>query len=42
MLKLEHPLLTNRELEKLRRVSTRDLLATTCLPCFGQAKGKLD
>ena len=31
MLKLEHPLLTNRELEKLRRVSHRDLLATCLL-----------
>ena len=29
MLKLAHPLLTNRDLEKLRRVSNRDLLATT-------------
>src|SRR5450631_4408671 len=28
-LKLPHPLLSNRELEKLRRVSNRDLLATT-------------
>ena len=36
MLKLEHPLLTNRDLEKLRRVSNRDLLATT-LPTLFQA-----
>ena len=36
MLKLEHPLLTNRDLEKLRRVSNRDLLATT-LPCLFRA-----
>src|SRR5205085_11646336 len=28
-LKLPHPLLTNRDLEKLRRVSTSDLLANT-------------
>ena len=37
MLKLAHPLLTNRELEKLRRVSNRDLLATT-LPALFRAK----
>src|SRR6202790_1583064 len=37
MLKLEHPLLSNRELEKLRRVSNRDLLATT-LPALFRAK----
>jgi glutamate synthase (NADPH) large chain len=37
MLKLEHPLLTNRELEKLRRVSHRDLLATT-LPALFRAE----
>src|SRR5256884_7725977 len=36
MLKLEHPLLTNRDLERLRRVSNRDLLATT-LPTLFQA-----
>jgi len=36
MLKLEHPLLSNRELEKLRRVSHRDLLATT-LPALFRA-----
>src|SRR5258707_3266255 len=33
MLKLAHPLLTNRELEKLRRVSNRDLLARPCPAC---------
>jgi glutamate synthase (NADPH/NADH) large chain len=37
MLKLAHPLLTNRELEKLRRVSNRDLLAAT-LPALFRAK----
>jgi glutamate synthase domain-containing protein 2/glutamate synthase domain-containing protein 3 len=37
MLKLAHPLLSNRELEKLRRVSNRDLLATT-LPALFRAK----
>jgi len=36
MLKLAHPLLSNRELEKLRRVSNRDLLATT-LPALFRA-----
>src|ERR1700677_1093166 len=36
MLKLGQPLLTNRELEKLRRVSYRDLLATT-LPALFRA-----
>ncbi len=34
MLKLEHPLLTNHDLEKLRRVSYRDLLATTIPTLF--------
>jgi glutamate synthase (NADPH/NADH) large chain len=34
MLKLAHPLLTNRDLEKLRRVSNRDLLATTLPALF--------
>src|SRR6267378_2219892 len=34
MLKLEHPLLTNRDLEKLRRVSRGDLLATTLPALF--------
>src|SRR6202451_3622380 len=37
MLKLAHPLLSNRELEKLRRVSNRNLLATT-LPALFRAK----
>jgi glutamate synthase (NADPH) large chain len=39
MLKLEHPLLTNRELEKLRRVSHRDLLATTLPALFVASEG---
>jgi glutamate synthase (NADPH) large chain len=40
MLKLEHPLLTNRELEKLRRVSHRDLLATTLPALFLANEGE--
>jgi glutamate synthase (NADPH) large chain len=40
MLKLEHPLLTNRELEKLRRVSNRDLLATTLSALFRASEGE--
>jgi glutamate synthase (ferredoxin) len=40
MLKLEHPLLTNRELEKLRRVSNRDLLATTLPALFCPSEGE--
>src|ERR1700747_2718885 len=40
MLKLEHPLLTNRELEKLRRVSNRDLLATTLSTLFRASDGE--
>src|ERR1700757_395839 len=40
MLKLEHPLLTNRELEKLRRVSNRDLLATTLPTLFRASEGE--
>jgi len=40
MLKLEHPLLTNRELEKLRRVSNRDLLATTLPALFVASEGE--
>ncbi|MFZ0536349.1 MAG: glutamate synthase large subunit, partial [Candidatus Sulfotelmatobacter sp.] len=40
MLKLEHPLLANRELEKLRRVSTRDLLATTLPALFRASEGE--
>jgi glutamate synthase (NADPH/NADH) large chain len=38
LLKLEHPLLTNRDLEKLRRVSTGDLLANT-LPMLFRVSG---
>ncbi len=40
MLKLAHPLLTNRELEKLRRVSNRDLLATTLPALFRVSDGE--
>ena len=40
MLKLAHPLLTNRELEKLRRVSNRDLLATTLPALFPASEGE--
>jgi glutamate synthase (NADPH) large chain len=40
MLKLEHPLLTNRELEKLRRVSAGDLLATTLPALFRASEGE--
>ncbi|MGD0162141.1 MAG: glutamate synthase-related protein [Candidatus Sulfotelmatobacter sp.] len=40
MLKLAHPLLSNRELEKLRRVSTRDLLATTLPALFRASEGE--
>jgi glutamate synthase (NADPH) large chain len=40
MLKLAHPLLTNRELEKLRRVSNRDLLATTLPALFRVGDGE--
>jgi glutamate synthase domain-containing protein 2/glutamate synthase domain-containing protein 1/glutamate synthase domain-containing protein 3 len=36
-LRLEHPILTNRDLEKLRRVSTSDLLTST-LPTLFPAK----
>jgi len=39
-LKLPHPLLTNRDLEKLRRVSTSDLLATTLPMHFCVAGGE--
>jgi glutamate synthase domain-containing protein 2/glutamate synthase domain-containing protein 1/glutamate synthase domain-containing protein 3 len=41
MLKLAHPLLTNRELEKLRRVSNRDLLATTLPALFRASDGEV-
>jgi len=37
-LKLEHPILTNRDLEKLRRVSWGDFLATT-LPALFRVEG---
>ncbi|HKI26814.1 MAG TPA: glutamate synthase large subunit [Candidatus Sulfotelmatobacter sp.] len=40
MLKLAHPLLSNRELEKLRRVSNRDLLATTLPALFRVSEGE--
>src|ERR1700685_804473 len=40
MLKLAHPLLSNRELEKLRRVSNRDLLATTLPALFRAGEGE--
>ena len=40
MLKLAHPLLSNRELEKLRRVSNRDLLATTLPALFRASEGE--
>ncbi len=40
MLKLAHPLLSNRELEKLRRVSHRDLLATTLPALFRASDGE--
>jgi glutamate synthase domain-containing protein 2/glutamate synthase domain-containing protein 1/glutamate synthase domain-containing protein 3 len=39
-LKLPHPILTNRDLEKLRRVSTGDLLATTIPTLFRAADGE--
>ncbi len=39
-LKLPHPLLTNRDLEKLRRVSTSDLLANTLPMLFRVAGGE--
>ena len=40
-LKLPHPLLTNRDLEKLRRVSSGDLLATTLPALFRAEDGEL-
>jgi glutamate synthase (NADPH/NADH) large chain len=40
MLKLAHPLLTNLELEKLRRVSTGDLLASTLPALFRSSEGE--
>jgi glutamate synthase domain-containing protein 2/glutamate synthase domain-containing protein 1/glutamate synthase domain-containing protein 3 len=40
-LRLEHPILTNRDLEKLRRVSTSDLLTTTLPALFPVKDGKM-
>src|SRR6266853_3977633 len=40
MLKLAHPLLTNLQLEKLRRVSTGDLLAITLPALFRASEGE--
>ena len=40
MLRLAHPLLTNLELEKLRRVSTGDLLAITLPALFRASEGE--
>jgi glutamate synthase domain-containing protein 2/glutamate synthase domain-containing protein 1/glutamate synthase domain-containing protein 3 len=39
-LKLPHPILTNRDLEKLRRVSRGDFLATTLSALFPVAEGE--
>ncbi len=39
-LKLPHPILTNRDLEKLRRVSSGDLLATTLPALFCAEEGE--
>ncbi len=39
-LKLPHPILTNRDLEKLRRVSQGDFLATTLSALFPLAEGE--
>jgi len=39
-LKLPHAILTNRDLEKLRRVSSGDLLATTLSALFPAAEGE--
>jgi glutamate synthase domain-containing protein 2/glutamate synthase domain-containing protein 1/glutamate synthase domain-containing protein 3 len=39
-LKLPHPILSNRDLEKLRRVSSGDLLATTLPALFRPADGE--
>jgi glutamate synthase (NADPH) large chain len=39
-LKLPHPILTNRDLEKLRRISSGDLLATTLPALFSAADGE--
>ncbi len=40
-MKLPHPILTNRDLEKLRRVSRGDFLATTLPTLFPAADGEL-
>ena len=40
-LKLQHPILTNRDLEKLRRVSRGDMLATTLPTLFRAADGDM-
>ncbi|MGH9661375.1 MAG: glutamate synthase central domain-containing protein, partial [Bryobacteraceae bacterium] len=39
-LRIEHPILTNRDLEKLRRVSQGDFLATTLPTLFRAAEGE--
>src|SRR6202167_5982980 len=39
-LRLPHPILTNRDLEKLRRISSGDLLATTLPALFRAADGE--
>jgi glutamate synthase domain-containing protein 2/glutamate synthase domain-containing protein 3 len=39
-LKLPHPILTNRDLEKLRRISSGDLLATTLPALFRAEEGE--
>jgi len=39
-LRLEHPILTNRDLEKLRRISTGDLLAITLSALFRASDGE--
>jgi glutamate synthase domain-containing protein 2/glutamate synthase domain-containing protein 1/glutamate synthase domain-containing protein 3 len=39
-LRLEHPILTNRDLEKLRRISTGDLLAITLSALFRSSEGE--
>ena len=40
-LKLPHPILSNRDLEKLRRISSGDLLATTLPALFRAADGEV-
>ncbi len=41
LLRMEHPILTNRDLEKLRRVSQGDFLATTLPALFPAADGEM-